>query len=188
MKKIFGRAAVLLLTFMVLTLFSGCNTGGDAKTIEEITGIYGLCVYDKAEAGETLSMLGEFEYFYLAVGEGTFAKIAFKRTGEEPYEEEYSYICKYASGSDELVEEIKFRFIMPCPVVEEGLAVNYLSVRRGEELACRKVMYVSIESGEPAIIRLINISMRKLQGEDLFAAETVLAIDGAGALRKRTAG
>ncbi len=160
------RACLAAVASLMIFCFASCSYDSDAKTIEDIRGTYAMTQFYAEHGTESTSMLEGFEYFYLVISDDSSAKVVFKYVDEEPVAEEYNFTCKYQSGSDELIEEIKVRFFVPHSNVYGGLDVNYLSVSTESRLTCRKFMYVSSASAdEPAAINVIRITFEKVSDE-----------------------
>ncbi|MBP5308315.1 MAG: hypothetical protein J6Z34_04175 [Clostridia bacterium] len=156
---------------------AACGPTVYARKIEDIRGTYTLKEYYVSENGQNVSFAGKFEYFYLVVTEGASIRIVYKNSGEKGYRaDEYGYVCKYQTGSDEYIEELKFRFIMPDSPVEGGLVVNYLTVTAEDILACQKIVYeAASENGKPSVWKQIYISLERISGDtDLEFVEEML--------------
>ena len=171
----FIRRVISWLAAALLLFAAGCGPMVDARKMEEIRGTYALKNYYVTEGGNKTTFKDRFEYFYLVVADGAALRCVYKLSDEEEYSaSEYSYVCKYQTGSDENIEELKFRFEMPVSPVEEGLVVNYLTVTGDDLLACQKIIYsAASEHGRPSVWKQIFITFEKISGEtDLSFVES----------------
>lgn len=166
----FVKCALLCFASAILVLAVGCGPSADARKIEDIRGTYSLKEYYVSEGGQKTSFAETFEYFYLVVADGATLRVAYKPKDEMGYSAtEYSYVCKYQAGSDEFVEELKFRFNMPYPLMEGGLVVNYLTVTGEDLLACQKIIYqAASEKDRPSVWKQIFISLVKISDDTDF--------------------
>ncbi len=180
--RLLKRIALTALA-IAIALFSGCRlTPIEAKKIEDICGTYSLTEYYAEQDGQVTELKNKFEYFYLVVSSTSLMRVVYRAadvSDEEYVSTEYSYTCKYKSGSTEQIEEIKLRFNMPFAGEGEEIYVNYFTVSPGDTLVCQKFTYShATESGVTVPERIVYLKLTRVAyAQDCSYIENVLGFN-----------
>lgn len=155
--------AILLASAVFLICGTGCElTPIEARTFEEIRGTYKLIEYYEKLGQVRTELMDNFEYFYIIIGDDYFASVVYKDAhGNDYYACELGYSLKYRSGSTEDINEIKLRFEMPYSPREGGMLVNYLTISKGNTLACVKTAYIW-KDDETKVHQAVYMSVKKV--------------------------